>query len=79
MKITVTTWGEGYESSGVRTEIETTQQQYAVEFSDGEPEDMVIARDLNDAKKIWKIVELAYYAGKNGEEIEVIHTTEEED
>ena len=43
------------------------------EFSvhDGEPEDSNIGRDFSDVMKIPYLMELAYNAGKNGEEFTV--------
>ena len=73
MKITITSWGKGYQSSGIETKIETSTGIQEVEFRDGEPEDMYIARDLSDAKRIWRLLETAYYAGKNGEDIQIIN------
>jgi hypothetical protein len=37
----------------------------------GEPEDMSLDRDLNDAYRVVDLMKLAYDAGKNGEEFEV--------
>lgn len=41
------------------------------DFYDGEPEDASISRDFNDVLKIPKLMQIAYEAGKNGEEFSV--------
>lgn len=38
---------------------------------DGEPEDASLCRDFNDVYNIPDIIEMAYKAGKNGEEFEI--------
>jgi hypothetical protein len=45
----------------------------------GEPEDNILSRNFNDCYKIPNLLELAYNAGKNGEEFKVeIHNIKEE-
>jgi len=39
------------------------------EVSDGEPEDSNLSRDFSDCFKIPELMQMAYDAGKNGEEI----------
>lgn len=51
----------------------------SVEFSEGEPEDMVLFRDLSDAYDIIDLLELAYELGRDGVEMTVEYNTEEED
>ena len=73
MKIIVTETPNGdlmYEGS-LDIEIKTNEGSEAVSFGIGEPEDMCLARDLNDAFSIQSMLILAYNAGKNGEELEV--------
>lgn len=77
MKLLVNSWGNGYENSGVITQVETGGEVKGVEFRDGEPEDFVIARDLNGAKRIKDLVIMAFEAGKRGEEITVEEISEE--
>ena len=45
---------------------------------DGELEDANLRRDFNDCWKISDLMQLAYDAGKNGEEFEVSHMRVEE-
>lgn len=42
-------------------------------FSDGEPEDNTLSRNFSDVYSIPKLIEMAYQAGKSGEELEIIH------
>ena len=51
----------------------------SVSFGSGEPEDMNLARDLNDAMGIEKLVVLAYNAGKAGEKLEIVYEEEDDD
>ncbi|MDU3334585.1 MAG: hypothetical protein E7F09_13490 [Clostridium perfringens] len=41
------------------------------EVRDGEPEDSCLSRDFSDCFNIKDLMELAYHAGKNGEEFEI--------
>lgn len=43
----------------------------------GEPEDMYLFRDLNDALDVPDLMKMAYEAGKNGEEL-ILQESEEE-
>jgi hypothetical protein len=47
-------------------------------FSDGEPEDANLMRDFADIYSIGKLVQMAYDAGKNGEELEITEEDSEE-
>lgn len=38
-------------------------------FHDGEPEDASLSRDFNDVFKITELMDMAYEAGKRGEEV----------
>ncbi len=42
-----------------------------VNFFDGEPEDANLSRDFNDAYKITDLMEMAFNAGKNGEDFTI--------
>lgn len=46
--------------------------------SDGEPEDATMTRDFNDCWKIDDLLEIAYIAGKRGEEFEIEYKTSDE-
>ncbi len=70
MKMTIEQWGNGCQNSGISITLEKADgEKLNVSFSDGEPEDMIIARDLNDATRIKYLIEAAYEAGKNNEEL----------
>jgi hypothetical protein len=69
MQVTINKWGDGYENSGLSATVTTNGKQVRVRFRDGEPEDFVMARDLNDAYKIKDLITMAYEAGKRGEEM----------
>lgn len=47
---------------------EVTDERKSVEFSEGEPEDMNLGRDLSDAYTLVNLIKLAYECGKRGEE-----------
>lgn len=48
------------------------------EVMDGEPEDGNLSRDFSDCHKITNLMQLAYEAGKNGEDFEVFNEEVEE-
>lgn len=48
-----------------------------VSFSEGEPEDMTLFRDLSDAYDIADLVEKAYELGRRGVDVSFESTTEE--
>lgn len=75
MKITQTRFGDLYEGS-VEIEINALSESKSVSFGNGEPEDMCLARDLNDALRITSLLKLAYEAGKANEDIEIIYLEE---
>ncbi len=77
MFITIVTSKDLYDGS-CETIISTKEGKDRVCFGSGEPEDMNLARDLNDALKIYKLLEMAYNAGKNGETIEIRHKKQED-
>ena len=80
VEMTVRTWGDGYEGSGVETQLKWEDgSTMSVEFSDGESEDMYIARDLSDAEKIWQLIQAAYQAGIDGQELKIVHVQDEDD
>ena len=68
-------WGE---REGVETMVITNEGTKSVEFRGGEPEDMIIGRDLSDAWNIKDLLVMAYNAGKNGEDLEIEQVTEED-
>ena len=78
MKITIEITGDLYEGSCTTT-VETEKGTKSVSFGSGEPEDMCLARDLNDAMFLDELLVLAYEAGKNGESIEIIKVKGEEE
>jgi len=78
MKIRVKTPENLYEGT-IEIEINTEDFNTKITFGSGEPEDMCLARDLNDAFSIEDMLIAAYEAGKRGETIEVNHEKEEED
>lgn len=59
-----------YEGQATTTII-TNEGRKAVCFGAGEPEDMSLARDLNDAMFIKDLLVMAYNAGKNGENLNI--------
>jgi len=46
----------------------------AFDVGDGEPEDNTLARNFNDCLKIDSLMQIAWIAGKNGENMSFIHT-----
>ena len=74
MKVTETF--EGWRMSLL---VETDEGNEEVSFKEGEPEDNSFGRDLNDAFTIRRLVELAYNAGKNGEDIEWVDIDDSEE
>lgn len=48
------------------------------EVMDGEPEDGCLTRDFSDCYNITDLMQLAYEAGKNGEDFEVLNEEVEE-
>lgn len=49
----------------------------SVSFSEGEPEDMTLGRDLNDVYNIADLVETAYQLGRKGVDVSFEYITEE--
>lgn len=81
MTITETkiTNGDLFYEGSITVTITTENGSGSCFFGAGEPEDNCLARGLNDAFIIKNMLEMAYNAGKNGEEsiITVIEDTEE--
>ena len=79
MKLTVT-WPKEDDMFDGRITIvsEREDKKISLRFGAGEPEDMNLARDLSDALSIPDVIKMAYEAGKNGEEFEIIYLDEEE-
>ena len=67
------------EVSQVTVEVITNDGKDSVSIGEGEPEDMTLFRDLSDAYFISNLIQLAYQAGKNGEEFEYELIEEKED
>lgn len=61
------------------TLIDDDKRVESVSIGEGEPEDAVLFRDLNDAYSIFDLVKKAYEYGKQGVEIEFTRETEEDD
>ncbi len=61
------------------TTIITGEGVKAVCFGAGEPEDMTLSRDLNDAMFIKDLLVMAYNAGKNGENLNITEIEETND
>jgi len=73
MKVTVESLSEKlYEKRDCRNMLEILidgKSSFAV--FDGEPEDATLARDFNDCFSIPRLMQIAFSAGKNGEDFEV--------
>lgn len=78
MKITETLPTDPYEGSW-SLQLKTSEGSNYLSFGRGEPEDMCLARDLNDAFKIKDLILMAYKAGKAGEPLEGTVYLKEED
>lgn len=81
MKITTKTLSkEAYIQNDYRNEyvIEINGERKISANDYGEPEDNILNRDLNFVYDIVPLLELAYKAGKNGEELEITHKELEE-
>lgn len=76
MKIVTSYPSDDYEGSMSLT-LQTDTYKGSVSFGAGEPEDMVLARDLNDAYSIEEMLVAAYNAGKAGEDL-IVEQGEEE-
>ncbi len=50
-----------------------------LKISEGEPEDMVLYRDLEDVYEIPDLLKLAYEAGKNGDDFEILESIYSDD
>ena len=57
--------------NGYKITVETYHEEsMEVSFLDGEPEDSSLSRDFSGVYSISDLIEMAYYAGIAGEEIE---------
>lgn len=79
MVIKTITNSDEYGDSRFEVEISTNNFSDSVSFGNGEPEDMTLGRDLNDAYSIPNMLHEAYLAGLRGEEISFEDENEEED
>jgi len=75
MKITAQTLSEtGLERFDYRSSLRIlVDDKNVFDAMDGEPEDATLSRDFNDCYKIPSLMRLAYEAGKNGEELEIVN------
>lgn len=78
MKIVETTSSDEDGDYAIKVELTTEATQTSVGFGNGEPEDMTLGRDLNDAYSISNMLIEAYEAGKRGEEFEYISQEEKD-
>lgn len=79
MKLTVNEWGDGYERSGISVCLKKSDgKEINLNISDGEKEDMVMARDLSDVSNVPSMIIAAFNAGKNGEKLEIIYEENED-
>lgn len=72
-------WGDELEDYNLEITLTTDKAISSVSFSNGEAEDMTLGRDLSDAYSIAKLLQLAYQAGKDGEELIIEESTEDEE
>ncbi|QIG62576.1 hypothetical protein [Sporosarcina phage Lietuvens] len=74
-------WMTGEDDVDRRVEVSLIDDEgktlSSVGFSEGEPEDMTLGRDLNDAYSIADLVEAAYELGRKGVEVDFDSVTEE--
>ena len=81
MKVIETTsrFGEDGADSNIKLELVCDNgDKESVSFGEGEPEDMYLFRDLSDAYSLFRLVKIAYEAGKRGEEFIYEELTEED-
>ena len=62
----------------LETILETDTEKFSMDFGRGEPEDMSLGRDLNDAYHIADALKAAYEAGKRGETLKIVSEAAEE-
>jgi len=56
--------------------LEFKDEKHSYNVVEGEKEDMIFGRDLEDTDSIWHMIKLAHKLGKEGIEIEYIETEE---
>ena len=83
MKI-ITWYDKGSDDTDWRDSFSLTatndkQESRRFHIAAGEPEDMSIGRDLNDALDVPELMRMAYEAGKVGEEFEIIENSGSEE
>jgi hypothetical protein len=79
MKIKVTEYWDDYECEVYREKMEVDGKSvFGVSNLSECPEDARIGRDLTDSGDVIKLMKMAYDAGKNGEDFEVLERTREE-
>lgn len=72
MKLEIKTASENYlEENDYRGLLIIETDKNKIKFFDGEPEDNNLSRNFNACYKIKNLIEEAYQAGKNGEELSV--------
>ena len=78
MKITENHYlGEWDNTTSVEIVLENDKgDKIGFRLSEGDPEDMIFGRNLNDALFITKMLKSAYEAGKNGESLEYVFEEE---
>lgn len=57
--------------AGATINVKTMEKSNEISIRQGEPEDAMFGRDLPSPKVIVKMLEQAYQAGKNGEELTI--------
>lgn len=63
-------WGDGCSMSGENITFTHGKESFNYDVSEGEPEDMIFGRNLEDTYSILQMIRLAYKLGKEGVDIE---------
>ena len=77
MKVTILnrdteTWEKRDYKHALHIYVSSESEDVCMKFRDGEPEDNNISRNFSDIFLIKDLIKIAYNAGKNGEELEII-------
>lgn len=76
---TIEMYGEDGDASSITVQLTNKEgKTISVGFGEGEPEDMVLFRDLSDAHDLVDFAKFAYLAGKNGEDWDFEQIVEED-